>query len=358
MTAGSPHHRPVSRRAKGPSILALLALLAVLALLGPAGSLDSTHVTIDLDRVRSPHFQGLGYALDPFLWLPVNRAAGFEEQDWDIVRRRVASNRPGWVSMGVSTGWFHPAPGVFRWDTPEMRALYRYLDLCQELGISVQLVLEWFQAYQSVGWYTDARAGWLPHDPEVAAQAYVRLLTHLWGQRGYTIVRAMTIGQEPSPNLGAQLVALYRTTDRQLRKAGLRQRVLLTGPNAQSPGSDLLPLFDQQLIEELDALTVHYYRPHVQRHITEHHIPPVTGLPARFDRRYPVWLTEFGWPSITDYYTGVRIAAWVAQSLNAGIEALLYWTGHAAIRPSVDEQPDTLYSLWLYRDRAWQPKPF
>ncbi len=154
-------------------------------------SAPATVVTIDPKNVAVESFMGFGGEWDPQFWAPFNQKLGATEADWDRVTRRLAWLRVPIVRMMIQTYWCYRGEGKFDWDNPEMKGLYRHLDVCQKQGIAVFLT-DW-------GVYDDTKTTGItgPDDPKYA-KAIGAYLDHLINVKGYTCIKYFIMGNEPN----------------------------------------------------------------------------------------------------------------------------------------------------------------
>lgn len=177
-------------------------LVATLCLVCPRlfraeGSVDVTtrtvSVAVDTSSLLDQKFLGFGAEWDPKFWADYNLKLGVTEADWNKVVKRIRWMRLPIVRMMMLSRWCTPlGDSRFNWDTPEMRSLYRHLDVCQREGITVVLtdwgcVVEWNRVPGFTGM----------GDPRYA-EAIGKYLDHLIRVKGYTCIRYFVFGNEPN----------------------------------------------------------------------------------------------------------------------------------------------------------------
>ncbi|KKM04162.1 hypothetical protein LCGC14_1767030, partial [marine sediment metagenome] len=127
-------------------------------------------------------FLGFGAEWDPMFWAPFNRKLGVTEKDWRLVVERIRWMRMPIVRMMMLSRWCTQGDGRFDWDSPEMKGLYRHLDVCQKLGIAV-ILTDWGCAtWTKVPGYSGTA------DPKYA-EGIGRYMDHLINRRGYTCIK-------------------------------------------------------------------------------------------------------------------------------------------------------------------------
>ena len=104
---------------------------------------ERTTIVVDTHNVACSRFLGSGAEWDPKFWADYNLKLGVGEQDWKTVIRRIRWMKLPFVRMMLLTKWCLPkADGAFDWNAPEMKSLYRHLDVCQKEGVTVFL-MDW-----------------------------------------------------------------------------------------------------------------------------------------------------------------------------------------------------------------------
>ena len=187
--------------------------------------------------------EGLGVELDPhFLSQNVTRSDGATVQDWtDIVVRRVQEMRVERFRVMLLPHWWEPEPGVFTFDSAEMQSVRAVLDLAQQTGAGVTLVLWGCPAgclYVEEGRPSQgqrhflcdpAGTNWVtaPEDDEAFAACFSAVVRRLL-EEGYTCIREVTPFNEPDGDVCApdQYRRIVRAMDRRFRADGIRDKVL------------------------------------------------------------------------------------------------------------------------------------
>ncbi len=208
-----------------------------------------------VDRAGGEPIDGLGVEVDPH-FLASNAAAGIgvSASDWDSVvvprLRDLAFSK--WRVM-VLPWWYEPendnddpaqaCPARLTFDSPQMRGLYRQLDLAQADSVPVCLV---FWGVRPGTFMLPEKAdGWVfgPSDYEEWAENISLCLGHLLGM-GYTCISEVTPVNEPdwsftegSTSRSTRYAQMCHVLDRRLRADGLRERVRLTLSDDSDGGS-------------------------------------------------------------------------------------------------------------------------
>ncbi len=143
----------------------------------------------DPHKIATPVFLGFGAEWDSSYYV----AGNVTDEDFALARRRVDWMRLPVARVMMQVKWCSPqGGGSYDWNTPAMRALYRILDACQELGTTVFLT-DW-----------GCEPGWLrtpgitdAADPHYA-EAMATYLAYLRREKGYTCIRYFIMGNEPN----------------------------------------------------------------------------------------------------------------------------------------------------------------
>lgn len=154
--------------------------------------------------------QGIGVEFDPhFLTACLAKNDGAKTEDWDnVIVPRVKQMKPHNFRVWVMSQWFEPTndnndPYTIDWnalnfDTKEMRALCKELDLAQEINAEVTIVF-WGASVGS--WMAGGQTGnWLfvPKDYDEWAENCAILAKYLIDTRHYTCVKMLTPINEPN----------------------------------------------------------------------------------------------------------------------------------------------------------------
>jgi len=207
-------------------------------------------VEIDANDVVCKDFIGFGAEWDSRNY----HHAGITEEDFDIIRTRVEWMRLPAARIMMQCKWCYKGNGKYDWESEEMVALYRHLDVCQSLGTTVFLA-DW-----------GCEAEWL-HCPEVAevqdpkyAEIIAAYMGHLLRQKGYTCIKHFIMGNEP--NYEVEDWDRWKTgilnVHTEFKKHGLADEVILTGTD-HVDNDDWHRWAVDQLPDTLGAYDFHCY---------------------------------------------------------------------------------------------------
>jgi len=126
-----------------------------------------------------------------------------------------AEDKAGWQAVYAHAEWlgldfvracfaqssYQPGPTTFDWQTPDMRALYRILDWCEQHGADVIMQQQW----NGVEWnrYDDVDAlHSAPREIAPFASGFATLAEYLVRERGYRCIKWACITNEPREGWG------------------------------------------------------------------------------------------------------------------------------------------------------------
>src|ERR1035437_2617425 len=152
---------------------------------------ESVVVTVDCNAVACKSFMGFGVEWDPGFWHEWNVKNGVTEADWDLVTKRITWMKIPIVRMMMQVKWCYLDGDKFDWDSGNMKNLYRYLDVCQKLKITV-ILTDWGCEPDWLKVSGVANVG----DPKYAA-AIGAYLDHLLNAKHYTCIKYFIMVNEP-----------------------------------------------------------------------------------------------------------------------------------------------------------------
>ena len=317
---------------------------------------------VSVGRSTGVTLVGLGVELDPhFLSQNVTRRDGAKASDWDeIVVPRIRKMGIQRFRVMLLPHWWEPVndngdPDVaaldrFTFESAEMQSLYKVLDVAQEMGADVTLVLWGCPTYCDL--LDPAYAGvkrhflcssegtnWVvePASNEEFAESFSTVAKHLIERRGYTCIKELTPFNEPDGNIIPleRYIPLAKVLDRRLRTDGIRDKVHLNLSDNTDTRRFFLEGCARDLAQEADLFNSHTY-------IFGYDTPNSTVLAweeanvaaaAKAGKNH--FVGEFGsnqcvgatrQTDIDLYERGVLMARLVVNFLNAGAVGTSYWS--------------------------------
>lgn len=252
------------------------ALIGIMALTAryEAGAAPS-QFTLFTNQFAGPPLVGYGAEMSPFLTAP---NAGQPVGDLADLDKKLKALAPQHVRIYLLSDWWHPGNEAKR------DSFVRTCQMAQAAGATINVTL----------WY-----GWQAN-PTQSAQDLTHVLQDLIVQRGLTAVRYVTVQNEVNSTkiTMAEYNTFYRLLDRDLREAGLRDRLKIVGGDlVRNHQADWLRDLGTELAPVCDGHSVHVYWEYTQ---AQENIPKrmhdiaalEASLPAAGQR--PLFLNEFG----------------------------------------------------------------
>lgn len=215
-------------------------------------NIPCTEVT--LSASTGVQVKAVGVELDPHFYSQnvIGKNDASKEEDWQIVVDRVKKMGIHRFRVMIQPQWFEPYndnddPFVtdfdaFHWNTVEMQSLYKVLDLAQEAGLDVCLVV-WGCPRSATMVETDkypdvttcfmtdfdACTNWVcpPTSNDEFGENFAALVEYLRNEKGYTCVNEITPFNEPDGNVCeiGRYIELCKVLDTHFKNHGLRDKV-------------------------------------------------------------------------------------------------------------------------------------
>lgn len=309
-----------------------------------------TAYTVEDPTGTSVH--AIGAELDPhFFSYCIGHAKNpASENDWNIVVDRVKQLNIQMFRVMVQPRWFEQFnddndPDHINWDgldfeTPEMKSLYRVLDLAQQNNISVLLV-SWgcprghflAEGNQTSNWIMGTK-----NEAEYAENLSI-LIQHLVIKKGYTCIKEITPYNEPNlfyfidgkVNADAY-ISMCKKLDAKFKADKIRNLVRFNLVD-DSNGYEFLEKCAGELHNEADLMNSHIYSfgyESPNRDILNYEKKHRNAVPAGL----PHFIGEFGsnqtigaylQSDIDKYIRGVFIVRMMLNIFNAGASGMSYW---------------------------------
>ena len=288
---------------------------------------------VHTDHVLQSDYLGVNQVYHGFAFMPENEARGMTDAD-----RTREFNRVSEMCLNIARTWFRPdwsngdsLSNPPNWESPKMRAFYKWLTAMQERNVDVALQAGW--------WFTtDTYLGSPSPDPARDLDRYPRWVSdavhEIVEKRGFHNVKYLILLTEPtSYEMGivpkgetqwSYYVKMVRAIDRQLRADGRRALVKLVGPNNSNGGVHLKEAA-AELNDVLDIYSGHDYN---KRDYEEWFAMCQAMAATVASTGKPFWLDELGKQDeayrLTGDY-GNYLAQIVAASINAGLQTSMQW---------------------------------
>lgn len=318
----------------------------------------SFSVEIDPEEVVCRSFLGFGAEWDSRGY----DAAGVGDSDFAVVRRRLEWMRLPVARIMMQAKWCYKGGDRYDWQGPEMRALYRHLDLCQRIGTVVFLV----------DWGCEPK--WLnaPGIRDVADPKYAEVIgtymNHLVVRKRYTCIRYFIMVNEP--NYEVKDWNRWKTgvgnVFAEFRRRGLHRKVTFTGSD-HSNNDRWHEMAVDQLQDVLGAYDVHRYandrdvrRGKLYDYFRRSWQYALDGDPRAAGKPFVVGEAGMndgaehprGNRNIDTAYYGIFMADYACQAANAGSAAVLAWM------LDDNSHPGFFWGMWTSKEKGLKLRPW
>ncbi len=272
-----------------------------------------------------------------------------DERTWQQIYRHADWLGLDWNRVEIEQRIYEPERGVFTFDSPEMRILYRILDWHQRRQAEVFFQQMWcntpWLAYPEFRDDPVGRVHSAPVDLDAFADGLATLMEHLIQNRGYTCIKWLCISNEPGANfswwqappnkplsIGPGLAAVRKALDHRGLKLPLSGPDMTIGFPAEAPGD-----FDH--LGLLGAYDFHDYGAdfdfRTKGHITTQEQNAAKWAALAHGEGKPVFLSEFGtmaygWvpdkPGPGSPASVVAGSELVVRLANAGVDGFNRWS--------------------------------
>lgn len=337
-----------------------LSIGVIIVALGDIAVGQEAHLSaqIDAGEVICKRFLGFGAEWDSRNY----PKTGITEDDFAVIRTRVKWMRLPVARIMMQAKWCYKGGGKFDWDSVEMKALYRHLDVCQSLGTTVFLA-DW-----------GCESEWL-RCPDVAKTddpKYVEIIgtymDHLLNRKGYTCIKYFIMVNEPNYELKiwARWKKGIENVFTVFQKRGIDKKVKLAGADHSNADQWHRKAVDQ-LQHILGAYDIHKYAKDCDvlpgkladyfreewRYALQHDKkarskPFIVGEAGLNDgARHPQ-----GNLNIDSVYYGIFMSDYAVQAANAGSSAVIAWM--------MDDNchPGFFWGLWTSKKKGLRLRPW
>lgn len=147
------------------------------------------------------------------------------EERYQMMEERIKAIRPGLVRMPVLREWFNPSfkAGEYDWDTPEMQAHYKFMDLYKEMGVKV------LDGWWHVTTYETDKDGFKDLGN---VEVFVDYIDYMLNVKGYDNIEFFQPSNEPygTYTVFEDWSKFMKEADKQLKAIGIKDK--LCGPDS------------------------------------------------------------------------------------------------------------------------------
>ncbi len=288
-------------------------------------------IIINDEKIANKNFLGFGAEWDSYAY-DDNK---INAKDFSIIEKRIEWMEIPIMRIMMIANWCYLGNGKYDWNTRDMKELYRHLDLCQKLGITVFLT-EW-----------GCNDNWLkiPDVEKINDKKYAKIivnyLDYLINVKKYSCIKYFILGNEP--NLSGYGWEPWKEGVKNLvaeiKNKKLDKKIILAGSD-QSCGDDWHEKAVDQLQDYFGVYDNHKYandemvRPgklfdyfkglnnYALKHDKNAKNKPFIVGEAGLNNfaKHP-----YGNEKIDTFYYGVFMADYAVQAVNAGSSAVFNW---------------------------------
>jgi hypothetical protein len=234
--------------------LKIKILISILIIVNICYAIDF-HIGYPDPKIFYGKFRGFGAEWDPFFWNTNNQNRGCNQSGWDIITNRLKEMKVSIMRIMMQLYWCQTSPDLtnWTWTTAQMQSVFKYLDFCQQNNIDV-ILNDWgWSVWQLYSSPTDIRY----------ARGMAEYLKEFIERRGYTCIKYFIVGNEPDNDIAKNYgmnayVTMYRNIDQALKENGLRNKIMLTGPDMGGDWAFFKNAIDS-LHDILDGYDFHRY---------------------------------------------------------------------------------------------------
>ncbi len=300
------------------------------------GVFSNKNIVEVTNEVINEDFLGAGTNVLPFqLMEESTNAFGYDPEFMKLEYDAIRKLDPKIIRVWFQNDWFQLAPDEYDFNLPKMQQFLEYMEIFRELGTEIELDFSWVVGRRLHSWYTipeipdQGRSA--PRDTKQFARSVVAALKFLTDEKGLN-VKYLTVANEPengnfavTPDNNIELKKKYLAKtlidiDSELKKAGMRDRFEIWGPecSAATKDRDWLKDMYEMAGDVIDCYTKHIYS------ATNDEILNI-NIPFYFEstkNTKKIGLTEFGcnMPTFRKSTVGALISA-----ANGGLSVALHW---------------------------------
>lgn len=334
--------------------------------------------------------QGIGGEVNVDMMSHYGTGSGMTEGDFQLFKARTKKMETSFIRLWTLFHWFNPTDGTADYESPEMQAVYKYLDFYQSIGANVLLqqlsVGDRNDMYPWLWWTNDDAAG--PGSDPVKLDKWATLLkdflVYLHDTKGYTCIKYVSLWNEPNLSVGtAQLPPgytslqythlLYQTLKDKLADSGIAY-IEVMGPDYTDVVDGWLNDYATLGADSVDSYSYHEYQWYGSYAAQAAHFDTVRSdvLSRDADAANKGFvLNEFGVvpsnPEMrdADFRQAVGAAHTVASVLNAGWTGVSRWTQFDSFFTEIananqtgtnNQSGDSNWGLWRSKDFGWMPR--
>ena len=306
-------------------------------------------LTVDISNIIQDDFLGANAVYHAYAY-----RADDNGREYDDTQREIEFNRIADMELGIArtyydvdSAWYG---GQWDWESPNMKALYKWMQAMKERGVDVALNTAW-----NFPGSVDGSSKW-PLNPSPLAganwnasvQNYAAWITETVRQivevHGFTNLKYLVLFTEPNNRTNkdnqnttrTKWLDCVRAAHNSLVTADLRDNVKLVGPNEGSTASsDMVKWAADNANQYIDIYSSHNYQPKGKdltgyNSYNDWYNWITTGMSKAASTDKPFWFDEYGTfdenQRLNNPWYGTTLATAQAAFMNAGAQSSLLWT--------------------------------
>lgn len=342
--------RRIATALAATTALAVGTLVPALPAVAAATDAQRT-VTVHLDQVLQEDYLGIGVNVIPWSLTGDTARYGYDDADWEVDIERIRTVQPKVARVWFQIDWMELEKGQYDFESPEMKAFYRYLDAFQQAGTEVLLNFGWKVGERVHDWflYPGVTKPYesAPGDLVAYGHSASALLNELIVERGYDNIDYLTFYNEPNGSWDfegpadqkAYYAEMARKVHEQLQADGLRDDVQIWGPEEVN-APDWTQYMAENAGDVFDQYSFHLYG------------ESYDFMSQAIDQRRasigdaPLNLSEMGWtnPGTSVWETGY--SNYIIRSANSGVHSNLVWQLNGVMTDDPRGDTNGSFNMW------------
>ena len=286
------------------------------------------------------------------------------DKDFELTKERIRYMKLPIVRTMMLARWCYDSTGVYRWNSPMMKQLYRILDFCEENNIAVMLC-EWGI---EPGWDWMRLGGGIKKvdDPRYA-EIIGNYMDYLLNTKKYTCIKYFILVNEPNYEVGnfTRWMKGVQNVHDEFVKKGIDKKIIFAG-SGQTWNEEWHYKTVDSLSNIINTYTIHRYES--TSDLKNGRLFDYIRSQLKYirqndstDSRKELIVSEAGMRdgmsvkkniNIDSFYYGVFMADYAIQATVAGSSSVLAWMLED------NSLPDFQYGLWADRFHEMKFRPW
>ena len=301
-------------------------------------------IDIDCNNVIQSDFYGVGTNVLPFSLMENNKSKGYSDAYFELEKQRFLRLKPSIVRVWTQIDWFvcsedfvsnggsgeHYKNGEYDFNSPNMVAFLKYMDMFKDAGSDVMLVTNWKVGTDIQDWFCidgiNTPNSSAPADIDAYSTACTAFVKFLYDS-GYNNVKYISVANEPNLYDFAahgDEYAYYIKTAKSLKSAinssnlPIKMVGLDVSENSTTSNDWIPKTFKKDYSDLFDSYAYHEYD---SVNISKTYLNDISNLNLY---NKPLFLTEFGYLNSNVTYSSSHAGMVLMSALN-GVNGALTW---------------------------------